>query len=187
MVSNQHSRVIGIFPNGEVAGQAFDQLVFSGFPLEKVFLVGKDLVLNEQSADAEMLCELVKGMHASAIAPSEAPQGIAKTVSGLTKGLIVGNLSGGLIGLLLGVGVLVLPGLGEVALGSAIAFTLLGGSIGTALGGAIGVLMDLGMTEKQARSYSERILRGDYLLIVNGTDDDIQRAELLLKSQQLQK
>ena len=48
---------------------------------------------------------------------------ITGTVTGLKKGLVLGNLIGGSSGLLLGLGLLALPGVGQVILFSAIAFT----------------------------------------------------------------
>lgn len=48
---------------------------------------------------------------------------ITGTVTGLKKGLVLGNLIGGSSGLLLGLGLLALPGVGQVVLSSAIAFT----------------------------------------------------------------
>lgn len=141
-------------------------------------LVGKDSVPNEQLDDTDYMSQLVKQAHAGAI---------TGTATGLVKGLIVGNVSGGLVGLFLGLSILALPGIGQVAMASAIGFTVLSSGICTAAGGVIGALIGLGMTERQARQYSERVLRGDYLIVVNGTDTEIHRAKDILEAQGIQK
>jgi len=42
-------------------------------------------------------------------------------------------------------------------------------------------LVGLGIPENQARTYSDRLNRGDYIVIVDGTDDEIRRAQTILK------
>ncbi|MBF2029596.1 MAG: hypothetical protein IGS48_23020, partial [Oscillatoriales cyanobacterium C42_A2020_001] len=42
MAINQYSRAIAILPSLDAIGQAVDHLVFSGFPLAQIFLVGRD-------------------------------------------------------------------------------------------------------------------------------------------------
>jgi hypothetical protein len=167
MIIKQHRRAIGVFPSREAAGQAIDQLIFSGFPIEKVFLVGQDVATEGQFLDAEYLYALVEQAHAGSL-PSSA--------LGLKKGLVVGNAIGSLAGIFLGLGILALPAVGTVLVVPAIAFTLLSSGVCTAAGGVIGALIGLGMTEKQARAYSERIALGDSLVIVDGTFEEIHRA-----------
>ena len=169
----QHSRVIGVFPDREAAGQALDQLVLSGFLLKQVFLVGKDLALNEQFVDALTMSALINQVRADAIS------GIA---TGLRNGFAIGKVSGGFIGLLLGLGILALLGVNQIALTPAVGFTLICGGICTAVGGIIGALIGLRITKKQVREYGERIARGDYLLIVKGTKDEIEQAKRILNT-----
>ncbi|AFZ21522.1 hypothetical protein [Allocoleopsis franciscana] len=158
--------VIGVFPSREAAGQALDQLVFSGFFLEKVFLVGKNSAFDEQSVDAQIMSALVK-----------------QSSTGLRKGLAIGKVSGGLIGLLLGLGILALLGVEQIALAPAAGFALVCGGICTVVGGVIGAFTGLRITKKQAKKYSERVARGDYLLIVNCTKDEIKQAKRILNAQ----
>lgn len=106
---------------------------------------------------------------------------------GLTKGIAIGNVLGGVTGLLLGVGILALPGIGQVMLTAEIIFILTSSSICMAAAGLMGALIGLGMTERQARDYSELISRGDYLIIVNGTEDEINRAERILNAHKIRK
>ena len=44
----------------------------------------------------------------------------------------------------------------------------------------IEVLTDLGMTIDRARVYSDRFSTSEYLVMVDGTDDEVRRAESIL-------
>jgi hypothetical protein len=162
-ILTQHRQAIRLYSNRAVAGQALDQLVLSGFPIAQVFLLGE----SEH-----------KDHPANLPAP---PYGrITGTATGLKKGLLMGNLAGGATGLLLGAGLIALPGVGQLVLSSAIAFVLLSGGICTAAGGVTGALIGLGLTSAQAKAYSQQIAGGSFLLIVEGTPQEIDRAEHLL-------
>lgn len=107
---------------------------------------------------------------------------VTGTATGLKKGLVIGNIAGGATGLLLGAGLIALPGVGQLVLSSAIGFVLLSGGICTAAGGVTGALIGLGLTSAQAKAYSQQIAGGSYLLIVEGTSQQIERAEYLLSN-----
>lgn len=175
MITKLHRRAIGVFSGREAAGQAIDQLMFSGFPIEKVFLVGQE----------ETIGGVVCAGNRRTVLQDQVGT-ITGTALGLKKGLFVGNLVGSLTGFCLGLGVLTLPGVGAMMFGSAIVFTCLGSGLCTAAGGVIGALIGLGLTEKQAKSYSDRIARGDFLVIVDGTTDEIHRAISVLNAQGVQ-
>lgn len=167
----QHSHVIGVFHNREAAGQALDQLVLSGFPLTKIFLIGEDLALNNQSVDTEITSVFVKPICAGTI---------PLTTGGVKESLAIGKVLGGLIGLVLGLGILAWLDVDQIALTPAVGFTLLCGSICTAAGGIIGALVDLRMTKKRIKEYVERVAHGDYLVIINGTKNEIEKAKRIL-------
>jgi hypothetical protein len=61
-----------------------------------------------------------------------------------------------------------------------LATTLAGGAIGAAAGGIVGALVGLGIPEDRARVYSDRFQRGDYLVIIDGTQAEIHQAEAIL-------
>ncbi|MGI8503919.1 MAG: hypothetical protein ACR2LR_22710 [Hassallia sp.] len=67
------------------------------------------------------------------------------------------------------------------AVATALATALTGGAIGAAAGGIAGALVGLGIPEKNAKVYNDRINRGDYLVIVDGTDAEVHRAEEILR------
>jgi len=164
-ILTHHRAVIGTFPSRESAGLALDQLIFSGFPVAQVFLLGHDL----------------KPQNPSDL-PSSSFGTVTGTATGLKKGMILGNLLGGTTGLLLGVGLLALPGVGQLMLSSAIAFVFLSGGICTAAGGLTGALIGLGLTSEQAKKYSQQVSQGSFLLVVEGTEQNIDRARNLLRN-----
>jgi len=89
-----------------------------------------------------------------------------------------------------GLGALAIPGIGPIMLAGATATTIAtavsGGVIGAVAGSLIGALIGLGIPEERARVYSDRVSRGDYLVIVDGTEDEIRRAETILHRQGIQ-
>jgi hypothetical protein len=163
-ILTQQRQVLGTFSSREEAGQALDCLVFSGFPLAQVFLLGQSCQEQQNSLNL----------------PSESFGAIAGTATGLKKGMFLGNLVGGATGLLLGVGLLALPGVGQVLLSGAIGFTLLSGGICTAAGGLAGALIGLGLTSEQAKAYQQQISQGSILLIAEGSAQEVDRAKYLL-------
>ncbi|MBW4542661.1 MAG: DUF2382 domain-containing protein [Myxacorys chilensis ATA2-1-KO14] len=126
--------------------------------------------------------------HRDGLAGAEVKERVGnKADEGAGVGAVSGGALGGLTGLLVGLGTLAIPGVGPIMLAgaaaTAIATTLAGGAIGAASGGLLGGLIGLGVPEKEARHYNERVEKGDYLVIVDGTADEIHRAETLLKRQ----
>ncbi len=177
-VLSQRSRVVGTFLSVETAGKGLDRLVLAGFPLTKIFLLGKDVATWEKNGKAIQGVQVIDQMQ---------PGAIAGTALGLTKGLVVGNFLGGATGILLGLGILALPGVGQMALTSAAIFTLLSGGVCIAAGGVIGSLVGLGLTEKQVKAYREQLADGYYLLIVTGTEREIQCAEGILSAERIRR
>ena len=174
-VLGQHRQVLGVFSNRELAAKSFDRLILSGFPVAKVFWVGREDLLTSDGEDqnAAYQRKLNAQMQVGAI---------TGTATGLKKGLVMGNILGGTTGLLLGLGMLALPGVGQVVLSSAIVFTLLSGGVCTAAGGIIGALIGLGLTAEQVKKCSHQVSEGCILLVVDGTDKEIAHAQKILES-----
>ena len=175
---SQHSRIVGAFFDVEMAGRGLDRLVLAGFPLAKVFLLGNDLADWQDNGKAVEGVQVIDQTQVGAI---------VGTALGLTKGLVAGNIVGGATGIVLGLGILALPGLGQIALTSAAIFILLSGGVCTAAGGVIGSLTGLGLTEKQVKDYREQLADGKHLLVVNGTEQEIQCAERILSTQKIRR
>ncbi|WP_293146101.1 MULTISPECIES: hypothetical protein [unclassified Microcoleus] len=162
-ILTQQRQVLGTFSSREDAGKALDYLVFSGFPLAQMFLLGQGFQEGQNSLNL----------------PCESLGAIAGTATGLKKGMFLGNLLGGATGLVLGMGILALPGVGQILVSGAIGFTLLSGGICTAAGGLAGALIGLGLTSEQAKAYQRQISQGSVLLIVEGSGHEVDRAKYL--------
>ncbi|MEW5856436.1 MAG: DUF1269 domain-containing protein [Cyanobacteriota bacterium] len=168
---------IGAFSNREETESALNELKNSNFPMDKVSVVVRDA---SQSQDDEIVDSEVS---------SENEFIRNKTVGGLTKGALTVGTLGSIGGLLLGLGTVALPGLGAVAVAGAkvgLAGMFAGGYYGTTVGGIIGAAVGNGISKEQARIYDEHLSNGDYLVFVDGTEEDIHRAESILRDRSIQ-
>jgi hypothetical protein len=94
------------------------------------------------------------------------------------KAAVGGGLLGGLTGLLVAAGVLVVPGLGPILAGGALASALgvtggavaAGAGVGAAAGGVIGALIGMEIPETEARRYEAGIRAGRILVTVSTRD-----------------
>jgi hypothetical protein len=166
MVSQKYKRAIGTFPNRQQAEAALHELRNSGFAMDRVSILAKDTDVGDQIAGTEVR-----------------DRGETEAQEGAGIGATTGTVLGGLGGLLVGLEALIIPGVGPFLAGGAIATTLAGAGLGAAAGGIIGALTGLGIPEEEARAYSERVSRGEYLVILDGTEAEINRAAALLMSQ----
>lgn len=162
-----HRRSVGVFTHRRDAEQALHELRDSGFPMERVSVVVRDADRNTDMAGAQV------GEHVG-----------NKADEGAKVGLLSGGTLGGLGGLLIGLGMMSIPGIGPIMLAGAtattLATTLAGVGIGAVTGGLLGGLIGLGIPEERARVYNERVERGHYLVIVDGSDEEIATAEAIL-------
>ena len=173
MVNSQVKHAVGVFSSRQEAEQALNQLNHSGFPMDKVSVIARD-------ADRQ---DDIAGVDVSDRVGNKADEGAA-------SGALTGGTLGGITGLLVGVGALAIPGVGPVVLAgevaTAIATTLAGTAIGAAAGGLLGALIGLGIPEERAKVYSDRVSKGDYLVIIKSRDNDIARAETILNGHSVQ-
>lgn len=171
---NQHRRAVGLFPSLQDAEYALNELKNNGFSMDRVSIIARDLERHDEIAVADI----------SAAALPEA------AVEGARTGAVSGTILGSIAGLLIGLGALEIPGVGPViaagTLGTTLATTLAGAGFGAASGGLIGGLTGLDFEEQQDRVYSERLSRGEYLVIIDATDAEISQAESLLSNRGIQ-
>ncbi|HEY9874637.1 MAG TPA: general stress protein [Candidatus Obscuribacterales bacterium] len=164
-----HKRAVGAFSSRKEAEDALDELRAAGFPMDSVSVVAKDADKGDRLSGADVSDE-----HGN------------KPDAGTATGAVAGTAVGMLGGLLVGLGTLIIPGVGPViaagTVGSTLATTLAGAGIGAATGGLVGALADLGIPEEDAKAYSNRLFHGDYLVIVDGTTEEIARAETVLSN-----
>lgn len=64
--------------------------------------------------------------------------------------------------------------------------TLLGGGIGAAGGGLVGALIGWGIPEDRAKYYDELVSQGRYIVLMEGTQAEINGAEAILKNRRIQ-
>lgn len=164
MTVGRMQHAVGIFSNRRDAEQALTELRDAGFNMDRVSVIVKNADPNDRIGDA-------------GVSDSKAEQIEGGTKAGATSGAV----TGGIIGLVGSLGVLALPGVGVAAeVGILLANTLLGGAIGAAAGALAGALIGWGVPEDRAKYYEERVSAGDYLVVVEGTAEDILRAEAIL-------
>ena len=167
----QNRRATGTFSSHREAESALGELRTSGFNMDQISVIGKNVDENSDMAGAQ------QGEHLSDL-DNRASEGAA-------KGAASGGTVGGLTGLLVGLGLVAIPGIGPVMLAgaaaTALATTLTGGAIGAATGGLLGGLVGLGIPKDRAKVYSDRVEQGDYLVMVDGTDEDVRQAEAIFQ------
>jgi hypothetical protein len=172
MAVTQNNRAVGVFSRHSQAENALNELSRGGFEMNHVSIVAHDADKLEQSdriGDAKV---------------RDADDGTLAD-EGLKTGATAGGVVGGLTGLLVGLGTLAIPGVGPIMLAgataTAIATSVAGGAIGAAAGGMVGGLVGLGIPEDRAQDYHDRIVRGEYLVIIDGNAAEIARAGEMLE------
>jgi hypothetical protein len=166
MIVVQHRRAVGTFINRQEAEQALKRLYCAGFPINHISVVSKEVALLEQ------LDEAIGNTRAK----DQAQVGTAPCA------MITGSILGAIGGCLASIGILAVPAVAPVlavgATGTALAATLAGAGIGLAGGGLVSACTS-GTTPDRAIE-SDRFFPEEYLVIVNGTDEEVHRAERLL-------
>ncbi len=164
MAIGRTQHAVGIFSNRQDAEYALSELRDAGFDMNKVSVIVKNADPNESLGGAD-------------VSDSKGEQIAGGTKAGATTGAV----TGGVIALVGSLGVLALPGVGAAAeVGILLANTLLGGAIGAATGALAGALIGWGVPEERAKYYEQRVSGGDYLVVVQGTAEEILRAEAIL-------
>ncbi len=167
----QYKRATGTFSNHQKAELALGELRDSRFNMDQISIIGNNVDRNSDMAGAQ------QGEHLNDLDN--------KVSEGTATGAASGGAVGGLTGLLVGLGLVAIPGVGPVMLAgaaaTALATTLTGGAIGAAAGSLIGGLVGLGIPKDWAKVYSDRVEQGDYLVIVDGSDQEIRQAEAIFQ------
>ena len=169
MTTNELRHAIGTFVTREDAEYALRELRDAGFNMDRVSVIAKNPEQQDNIGGAEVK------------SASEQAKG------GAGVGATAGAATGGLLGLIGGLGVIALPGVGAVAeLGVVLANALLGSGIGAAGGGLVGALIGWGIPEDRARYYDEMLSQGKYVVLMEGTEAEINGAEAILKNRRIQ-
>ncbi|WP_345243646.1 hypothetical protein [Pontibacillus salipaludis] len=89
---------------------------------------------------------------------------------GAGLGAISGGALGGIGGLIAGLGLLAIPGIGQIAAAGPIASALTGAGVGAGGGGIVGALVGAGMPEHDAKQYENHLKDGKIIVIVEATE-----------------
>lgn len=172
MVVSYQSRAVGVFATRQDAEQALNELKSSSFPMDKVSIIARDAqeLIGEAQASDRVGNQNVKA--ASGV--------VAETLTNSALGTV-----------LVGLGSLAIPGIGPIiaagSLGVALVATVASSGVeALAFNGLVKAFTDLGIPEEQARMYSDRLHKGNYVVIVDATEDDLRRATEIFEKQGIQ-
>jgi hypothetical protein len=166
----QHA--VGVFPSKQQVETAIEKLKAKDFPLQQLAVVAK------QSEEDE---------HLSGITVQETVGNQSGRAA--RDGAIVGGVGGAALGAIEALGasttLALLPGAGQLMLfgtvaANALATAVAGGAVGAAGGGLIGGLLGWGVPEKHAKLYQDHVIDGQYLVMLEGTRTQIERAAQIL-------
>jgi hypothetical protein len=174
MVVSDKRRAVGVFSKRQEAEQALNELKASGFSMDNVSVIARDADQGEQLGGAEI------------------SDRIGNKDVGAGTG-VVGEIAteSALGSVLVGLGSVAIPGVGLVIAAGSVATALIAtvastGIEAAAFSGLVKAVADLGIPEEQARIYSDRLHKGHYLVILDGTEDEIRSAEATLSNRGIQ-
>ena len=154
------STVVGLFREDTQAERAIRDLKTAGFSDKQI-----GVIMQDEEAQRRLATDTG-----------------TKAGEGAATGAVSGGVLGGIVGLLAGVGALVIPGIGPIIAGGALASTLAGAGIGAAAGGLIGALIGMGIPEEDARYYDSGLREGGILVTVDAGAEDERARRILLDS-----
>ncbi|MBD2178599.1 hypothetical protein H6F42_16905 [Pseudanabaena sp. FACHB-1998] len=170
----KHKNAISIFPDRQRIESAIAQLRKTEFPMSKVSVVVEHL-----NAEDTTIGGLVEP-----VVQSEKQFAQDRTRTQIGHGALDAGVLGSVVGgVVAGLSTLAFPaGGGAVLLVGMAAGAFYGTLSGGLLGGAIGA----GISEDQAKHYSNLLAQGNYLVAIEGTDTEIDMAALVLKTENIQ-
>lgn len=149
---------IAIYNTHKEAVEAVKVLHEEGFPMKNVSLLGTAEVIDDhihvQSLDAVKKAPAVIGMGAGTV-----------------------------IGLLSGIGVFAIPGFGFLYGAGGLIGAIAGFDLGIVTGGLISFFSYLGIKEDEVLKYEEHLKEGRFIILVNGTLEEVEQAEQILHTE----
>jgi hypothetical protein len=146
---------IGIYETHKKALKAVKELMESGFPVNKLSLIGK----------AEIIDDEIK------VRPNEIVEEAPVSI-----GIVLGPV----LGVLTGVGLFAIPGFGFLFGAGALVGAFAGFDLGLVGGGTISLLTTLGMKRAYAIKYHEHLKQNRFMVIAQGEKDEVQKAKEIL-------
>ncbi|WP_036484715.1 hypothetical protein [Myxosarcina sp. GI1] len=168
MTAKEIKRAVGTFPTRTEAREALLELQNAGFNMDNVSAIAQISENDPVSENVEI--ESVKD----------------RTKGGAGVGATMGAATGGILGLVGSLSVLAIPGVGPaVEVGVLLGNALLGSGVGAAGGSIIGALIGWGIPEAEAEQYQDLLIRGSYIVLVEGTEAEVNGAEAILKNRRI--
>lgn len=152
--------MVGVYGALDEAEAAVRRLDEEGFPIDNVSIVARDLTA-ERSI-----------------------RGFVSTGDGVKEGASIGGWVGGILGVMIGAALVWVPGFGPLLVAGPLAAMILGGiegaAVGVAGGGVLGALVGWGVSRKHILKYEDHLQAGRYLVIANGSPEDVAAATDIL-------
>jgi hypothetical protein len=148
--------IIGVYGDVEAAEAAIKRLADSGFPMDRVSIIGQNLMSRTQL------------------------NGFVTTGDVAKRGATVGAWVGGLFGLLAGAAVLFVPGAGPLVVLGPLASGAVGAAEGAAWTGVVGAIIGHFVSKKHIPKFTQHLQAGKFLVVVQGARDELERARQLL-------
>lgn len=150
---------IAIFSSHDEAIQAVETLKYAGVDMSTISLIGKAEVVDDKIH--------VKSNRSLIAAPT-----------------VAGTIIGTSLGIMTGIGLFAIPGFGVIFGAGAIVGALAGFDVGLIAGGTTTILMELGIKEDHL-AYEEHIREGNFLMFIDGSEEQITQAETLIEGKHL--
>ncbi|HEY9750279.1 MAG TPA: hypothetical protein V6C63_16460 [Allocoleopsis sp.] len=174
MTDNQQKRALGVFSTRSAVENALNDLQSSGFPMNHVSVIAKNADESQELSGAQVQDH---------IGNQEVEAGNA-TASNLAYG-------GATATVLLGLTSLSIPGVGAVLAAGTLAASLVASVAGAGIHAAsasslVQAMAASGIDKAQAEIYSDRLLRGDYVVLIEGSEAEMQQAANILSQKDIQ-
>lgn len=149
---------IGVYTTHSQAVDAAAALKDAGYPVKQISIMGK--------AETELIDDKMHVMPKDPI-----------NIVGVGAGTAVGTA----IGILTGVGLFAIPGFGFLFGAGALVGAIAGFDFGLLGGGIASVLTTVGVNNDLAKDYQKELENGKYLVVAQGTDEEVQLAATVLQ------
>lgn len=173
-MTDDHKRAFGIFTEPQAVENTLNELKASGFPMNKVSVIAKQIEEDTQLAGVQVSGHIGN-----------------KEVRGTTGAVKDTATTGVLATFLIGLTSLVLPSIGPIIAAGTAAAALVATVVSTgveasSIGDLVKALVDFGIPEAEAKVYSDRLIAGDPFIILEGSDEEIEQATAILGKQKIQ-
>ncbi|WP_349408291.1 general stress protein [Pseudalkalibacillus sp. SCS-8] len=156
-----HKKIVGgVFSRVEDTERAIRELREHGFGADEISVFAKDKhKVNVIEDETDINTTSHKG-------------GRGKNAGkGAGLGAVSGGALGGIAGLVTGLGLLAIPGIGQLAAAGPLAAALSGAGIGAGGGGIVGAFVGAGMPEKEAKQYEQYLKDGKTIVAVEADEE----------------